>query len=822
MRNSDRFTERARFAIAKAQAAAEELGHSYVGTEHLLLGVVREGAGQGAKVLLENGLDGEKLTDLVSKYAGRGDAGFRAQGLTPRAKRVLELAIGDAGRLSHNFVGTEHLLMGILREPECEGARIIVGAGLDPNKLYTSIIDMFGASFQPGRAPTKPAANAPTQTRTISRRETKTLDQYSRDLTDAARQGRLDPVIGREGEVRRVIQILSRRGKNNPVLIGEPGVGKTAVAEALAQRIAAGDAPELLQGARLVSLDLASMLAGTKYRGDFEDRIKAVLKEVQKSGDIILFIDELHTIVGAGAAEGAIDAANILKPALSRGEVQLIGATTPNEYRSHIEKDAALERRFQPVTVGEPTQAQSIEIIKGLRERYEAHHKLKITDEAISAAVSLSARYINDRYLPDKALDLIDEAGAAVRMETLAPPEELKELEARASSAAAEKDSAAAAQDFEYAAKLRDHEMRLRGELEALRKKWSINQGGQRKTVNAEDIAAVISAWTGVPTANLTQGEASRLLRMEEILHARVIGQHSAVSAVSKAIRRGRAGLKDPARPIGSFLFLGPTGVGKTELCKALAAAVFGDEGAMLRMDMSEFMEKHTASRLIGAPPGYIGHDEGGQLTEKVRRKPYSVVLFDEIEKAHEDIWGLLLQIMEDGRLTDNLGRHVDFKNTIIVMTSNIGAKNISEDKSPLGFSGEQTQGRRSDEEIRKLVTEDLKKTFKPEFLNRIDDTIVFSRLTKEDTAQIAALMIAAVSKRALELGISLAVSPDTTLLLAEKCSDPAYGARPLRRAIRELIEDPLAQKILDGELKRGDSAAVAVKSGKIFVSKCD
>ena len=816
MNNSDRFTERAKTAIEKAQAAAEELGHSYVGSEHLLLGLVREGGGQGAKILRENGLTDELVTELVEKYVGRGTPSSPPQGLTPRAKRVIELAIGDAGRLGHGFVGTEHLLMGLLREGDCAGARIIKSTGLDLNKLYTDILNSFRSGQSAGTKP--PVGAAAGRNPAASRRaDTKTLDQYSRDLTDMARKGQLDPVIGRDREIQRVIQILSRRSKNNPVLIGEPGVGKTAVAEGLAQRVAVGDVPEDLRGKRIVSLDLTGMLAGTKYRGDFEDRIKNVLKEVQRAGDTVLFVDELHTIMGAGAAEGAIDAANILKPALSRGEVQMIGATTLNEYRKYIEKDAALERRFQPVMVDEPSQEESIEIIRGLRDRYEAHHKLSISDEAIEAAVKLSARYINDRYLPDKAIDLVDEAASAVRMRTLTPPEELKTIETRIAALAREKDEAVKAQDFEAAARLRDQEAEQRSELDKLRGKWDKANSSHGRSVTAEDIAQVVSGWTGIPVTSLSRDESERLLHMEEILHSRVIGQDEAVSAVARAIRRGRVGLKDPKRPIGSFLFLGPTGVGKTELCKALAEAVFGDENAMIRLDMSEFMEKHTVSKLIGSPPGYVGYDEGGQLTEKVRRKPWSVILFDEIEKAHEDVFNILLQIMDDGRLTDSQGRHVDFKNTIIVMTSNVGAQSITSRRTPLGFS----HGEGSDADVKDLVLEQLKNTFKPEFLNRIDETIVFRRLTREDISAIAKNLVAVSTGRMADMGIKLSLSDAALELLADKGFDPAYGARPLRRTIQSLLEDAVAEAMLSGRLAKGDEALADVRDGEIIVEKC-
>jgi len=813
MNNADRFTERAKSAIEKAQAAAEELGHSYVGSEHLLLGLIREGVGQGARILRLNGLTDALVTGLVEKNLGRGDSGASVQGLSPRAKRIVELAIGDAGRLGHNFVGTEHLLLGLLREPDSTAARIITGTGCDLNKLYTDVLSSFGPRegqrSAAGKAPAGPASR---------RTDTKTLDQYSLDLSEAARLSRLDPVIGRDREIHRVLQILSRRSKNNPVLIGEPGVGKTAVAEGLAQRVAIGNVPEDLRGKRIVSLDLTAMLAGTKYRGDFEDRIKNVLAEVKKAGDIILFVDELHTIMGAGAAEGAIDAANILKPALSRGEVQMIGATTLDEYRKHIEKDAALERRFQPVTVDEPTTEESIAILRGLRDRYEAHHKLSISDEAIEAAVNLSSRYISDRYLPDKAIDLMDEACSAVRMESRTPPEELKTVEARIEALAREKEEAVKSQDFEAAARLRDQEKEQREELQKLRRDWDIRENGCRRSVHAEDIAAVVSLWTGIPVQSLTRDESERLIQMEDILYYRVIGQDDAVSAVSRAVRRGRVGLKDPRRPIGSFLFLGPTGVGKTELCKALAEAVFGDENAMIRLDMSEFMEKHTVSKLIGSPPGYVGYDEGGQLTEKVRRKPYSVILFDEIEKANEDVFNILLQIMDDGHLTDSQGRKVNFKNTIVVMTSNVGARLITERRQSLGFSSGDEE--RSD--TTSLVMGELRRAFKPEFLNRIDETIVFRRLSKDNILSIARNLAAVSAKRMADMGINLEISPEALELLADKGYDSVYGARPLRRCIQSMLEDTVAEMVLTGALSAGDKADAVVRDGQIFIEKTD
>ncbi len=811
---NDRFTERARSAIEKAQETAAEFGHSYVGTEHLLLGIMAEGEGLGARVLRNAGLNEDFLRELLEKEAGRGTPGAPLQGLTPRCKRAIELSAADAARLGQSYVGTEHLLMGILRQGDSTGARMLTATGVDLNQLYTALLERL-------RGSEKETVKTGGKREKERKAETKTLDQYSRDLTALAARGQLDPVIGREQEIQRVIQILSRRSKNNPVLIGEPGVGKTAIAEGLAQRIQNGEVPEDLRGKRLVTLDLTGMLAGTKYRGDFEERIKAVLEEVRKSSDVILFIDELHTIIGAGAAEGAIDAANIIKPALGRGEIQLIGATTLNEYRKYIEKDAALERRFQPVTVEEPGIEESIAIIKGLRDSYEAHHKLKISDEAVEAAVKLSARYIADRFLPDKAIDLMDEAASRVRMATFTAPEGMKAIEDRLRALAAEKEEAIKAQDFEQAAVLRDREQEQQQELEQERSRWDAERGGSRGTVTAEDIAAVVSGWTGVPVQSLTEDESRRLLHMEEVLHRRLVGQDEAVSAVSRAIRRGRVGLKDPKRPVGSFLFLGPTGVGKTELCKALAEAVFGDENAMIRLDMSEYMEKHTVSKLIGSPPGYVGYDEGGQLTEKVRRKPYSVVLFDEIEKADEDVFNILLQIMDDGRLTDAQGRHVDFRNTIIVMTSNLGARYLTEKKNALGFSGSDGS-ERSYEETKALIMQDLKRTFRPEFLNRIDDTIVFRQLTRSDIRTIAANMLESVQKRLTDVGVELSVTDEALEKLCEEGYDAEYGARPLRRTIQSQVEDTAAERLLEGRIQKGDRASLVLADGKIDIVKSE
>ncbi len=810
MRFEDRFTERAKSVLDLAQAAAAELGHGYVGSEHILLGLAREGGGVAAKVLRESGLDSRLLLDLIEKHIGRGGQGeIPPQGLTPRAKRVIELAVTEANRLGHNYIGTEHLLMGILREHDSVAAKLVLSTGVDLNRMYTEILNIFGSNeYKPRQAAAVGKAK---------KSDTKTLDQFSRDLTEMARSGSLDPVIGRENEIQRVIQILSRRTKNNPVLIGEPGVGKTAIAEGLAQRVISGDVPEMLKDKRVVSLDLTGMVAGTKYRGDFEERIKAAIDEVIKAGDVILFVDELHTIIGAGAAEGAIDASNIIKPALGRGEIQMIGATTLNEYRKHVEKDAALERRFQPVTVNEPSQDESILILKGLRDKYEAHHKLKITDEAIEAAVKMSSRYINDRYLPDKAIDLIDEAASRVRMENLKLPPDLKDLEGKKEALANEKEAAVKSQDFERAAGLRDHERQLDEEIEKARKNWEAIRSGDRGSVGPEDIAAVVSGWMGIPVTSITEDEGERLLKMEDVLHKRVVGQNEAVTAVAKALRRGRVGLKDPKRPIGSFLFLGPTGVGKTELCKALAEAMFGDENAMLRVDMSEYMEKHTVSKLIGSPPGYVGYDEGGQLTEKVRRKPYSVLLFDEIEKAHEDVFNIMLQIMEDGILTDSQGRRVDFKNTIIVMTSNVGARNITDKQKKLGFASVSTNEEKTTfDNIKSAVMEELKRTFKPEFLNRVDETIVFHQLSRENIREISTMMLEVVNTRILAMGITMTADEAAIDLLSEKGFDPVYGARPLRRAIQSAVEDAAAEKILDGSIKAGDKVIITVVDGKI------
>ncbi len=814
--NENKFTPRAEEALRLAQEAAQEMGHGYVGTEHLLLGLLREEEGMAHRVLTEYGITDEMICSILQRSVGHGLSGAApSQGLTPRAKGAIELAVSEAMRSGAGYIGTEHLLMGILREGSNMALRILNTVGADPRRMY--------ATIQQKIAQTPHTVTSGASTANKEEKKGKTLEEFTRDLTEAAREGKLDPVIGREEEIQRVIQILSRRTKNNPVLIGEPGVGKTAIAEGLAQRIIAADVPEELLDKRILSLDLSGMVAGTKYRGEFEERIKNTLNEVKSAGNVILFIDELHTIVGAGSAEGAVDAANILKPALSRGEIRVIGATTLNEYRKYVEKDAALERRFQPVTVGEPTPEASIEILKGLRDKYEAHHKLTITDEAIEEAVMLSHRYINDRFLPDKAIDLMDEAASKVRMAAETASPDLKSLEEKIATLHREKAEAIAAQDFEKAAQLRDIEQNYQEQVEIERENWRRHRSQNRGQVTGDDIAAVVSGWTGIPVTRLTESESQRLLKLEDTLHQRVVGQDEAVTAVAKAIRRGRVGLKDPKRPIGSFLFLGPTGVGKTELCKTLAEAMFGDENAMIRIDMSEYMEKHTVSRLVGSPPGYVGHEEGGQLTEKVRRKPYSVVLFDEIEKAHEDVWNILLQILEDGIVTDSQGRRVDFKNTVIVMTSNVGAKNITAaETARLGFDATEKDADENArfQRIREAVMAELKRTFKPEFLNRIDETIVFRQLTREDIVKIARRMLDNTGRRMAEKGITLAAEDEAVEALAKDGFDPQYGARPLRRAIQSAVEDAVAEQMLEGQLVSGDTAHVRLKDGKVVIEK--
>ena len=817
MTHENQFTPRAEEALRLAQEAAEEMGHGYVGTEHILLGLMREEDGIAHRVMREYGMTEDMICTVLERSVGKGLSGAApSQGLTPRAKSAVELAVSEAMRMGAGYIGTEHLLLGLLREGSNMAIRVLDTVGIDPKKMYSSVVQKIN------EGPRAAANNNMPVSHREEGKKGKTLAEFSRDLTESARQGKLDPVIGREKEIQRVIQILSRRTKNNPVLIGEPGVGKTAIAEGLAQRIAAADVPEELLDKRVLSLDLSGMVAGTKYRGEFEERIKKTIDEVEKAGNVILFIDELHTIVGAGSAEGAVDAANILKPALSRGEIRVVGATTLNEYRKYIEKDAALERRFQPVTVGEPTAEATIEILKGLRDKYEAHHKLTITDEAIESAVRLSVRYINDRFLPDKAIDLMDEAASRVRMDAESASPELKSLEEKIAALRREKAEVIAAQDYERAAQLRDIEQNYVEQVEIERENWRKNLAVNRGTVGEEDIAKVVAGWTGIPVTRLTEDESQRMLKLEEVLHKRVVGQEEAVTAVAKAIRRSRVGLKDPKRPIGSFLFLGPTGVGKTELCKALAEAMFGNEGDMIRIDMSEYMEKHTVSRLVGSPPGYVGHEEGGQLTEKVRRKPYSVVLFDEIEKAHEDVWNILLQILEDGIVTDSQGRRVDFKNTIIVMTSNVGARNITAADKPLGFDGREADTDESArfERIKQAVMEELRRTFKPEFLNRIDETIVFRQLTEEDIRRIAQRMLEITGKRMAQQNITLLADEEAVATLAKDGFDPQYGARPLRRAIQNEVEDAVAEQMLEGKLLSGDTARICLRDGKVAIEK--
>lgn len=805
----NRFTERAQQALTKAQEAAASFGHSYIGSEHLLLGLLREEGGPAAKALAACGVTDDALVKQIEELSGRGTPDSTApQGMTPRTKRIIELSIQSAAQMGTNYVGTEHLLLGLLREGQNVALTALANLKVTPQMVAEKLSEVLGGG-QPGEG-TGAAGEAG--------KSGDALSQFGRDLTAAAREGKLDPVIGRAKEIQRVIQILSRRTKNNPALIGDPGVGKTAVVEGLAQKIVAGDVPENLKDKRLVSLDLTGMIAGTKYRGEFEERIKKVIEELTQNKDTILFIDEMHMLMGAGAAEGAADAANILKPALSRGEVQVIGATTLDEYRKNIEKDAALERRFQPVQIDEPSPEDAVEILKGLRDRYEAHHRIKIPDEAIEAAVKLSVRYVTGRFLPDKAIDVIDEACSRVRLSTLTTPPDLKQMEDEIAAIAAKKEEAVKGQDYENAAKLRDEEKNKREALEARRKEWSEQQTKTHGAVTEDDIAAVISGWTGIPVAQMTEDEGQRLLHLEDTLHQRVIGQNEAVTAVAKAIRRGRVGLRDPKRPIGSFLFLGPTGVGKTELSKALAEAMFGDENAMIRIDMSEYMEKHAVSRMIGSPPGYVGYDEGGQLSEKVRRHPYSVVLFDEIEKAHPDVFNILLQILEDGVLTDGQGRHVDFKNTIIIMTSNIGAQKITGNgRKSLGFAeGEANTAERTFEQIKEDVLSELKTAVRPEFLNRIDDIIVFNRLSEDEIAQIADGMLRKVAERMQEMGITMDWTDAAKKHLAKAGFDPVYGARPLRRAVTNEVEDLVAEESLEGKIKSGDHVTLDAEDDKL------
>ncbi|MCX8128545.1 MAG: ATP-dependent Clp protease ATP-binding subunit [Clostridia bacterium] len=806
-----RFTEKAEKAITFSQESAMLLGHNYVGTEHLLLGLVKEGSGVAARVLQNQGVTEEKILKEIEELIGKGEqTGEQPLGFTPRTKRVLELSFREARRMGHNYIGTEHLLLGIMKEGESVAVRILMDLGVDPQKLLNEILKML-SSEAPG------ATGEPKSSPNYS--NTPTLNQFGRDLTEMAREGKFDPVIGRDQEIERVIQILSRRTKNNPCLIGEPGVGKTAIAEGLAQKIVEGNIPEILKDKRVVTLDLSSMVAGAKYRGEFEERLKKAMDEIRKAGNIILFIDEMHTIIGAGAAEGAIDASNILKPSLARGEIQVIGATTLDEYRKHVEKDAALERRFQPITVGEPSKEEAIEILKGVRDKYEAHHRVNITDDAVEAAVKLSDRYIADRYLPDKAIDLIDEAASRVRLKSFTAPPDLKKLEEQVENLRKEKEEAIRCQEYEKAARVRDEEQKIKGELDKMKNEWNQKNQTKTDTVTEEEIAEIVSSWTGIPVKRLAEEESERLMKMEEVLHLRVIGQEEAVKAVSRAIRRGRVGLKDPKRPVGSFIFLGPTGVGKTELCKALAEAIFGDENAMVRIDMSEYMEKHSVSRLVGSPPGYVGYEEGGQLTEKVRRKPYSVLLFDEIEKAHPDVFNILLQILEDGRLTDSQGRKVDFRNTVIIMTSNVGARLITEPKR-MGFSTDKDEKNKNYENMKSEVMGELKRTFRPEFLNRIDETIVFHPLDEEHLKKIVSLMLDMLSNRLKQSAITIEVDEDVKLYLAKRGFDPVYGARPLRRSIQSMVEDELAEEMLEGKIKPGDKVTIGLKDNQLVFNK--
>ncbi len=805
-----KFTNSAQNVLEIAKEIAIELGHNYIGTEHLLYGLTEEDNGVASKVLENQNINSENVLEEIENLIGREEKNITSLGFTPRTKRVLENAFVEARKLDSDYIGTEHILIGIMREADSIAVRILLDLGINPQKLYNEIVKVIeedeDINMQEGSQARKQG----------SFNSTPTLNQYGTDLTKSAGLGKLDPVIGRKNEIERVIQILSRRTKNNPCLIGEPGVGKTAVVEGLAEKIVQGDVPELLKDKRVVTIDLSSMVAGAKYRGDFEERIKKALNEVKKAGDVILFIDEIHTIVGAGSAEGAIDAANILKPLLARGDIQLIGATTLNEYRKYIEKDSALERRFSPVNVNEPTHAETIEILKGIRDKYEAHHNIKILDEAIESAVELSSRYINDRFLPDKAIDLIDEASSKLRLSALKEPDSLKEKEMKIEEMNKEKEDAVKVQKFERAAKIRDEVNKLKEELEEERNKWKNKKTKAIAKLTQEDIAKTIASWTGIPVNKISQDENKKLKNLDKELHKRVVGQNEAVEAVAKAIRRSRVGLKNPNRPIGSFLFLGPTGVGKTELSKALAEGLFGTENAMIRVDMSEFMEPHSVAKLIGAPPGYVGFDDGGQLTEKIRRKPYSVILFDEIEKAHPDVMNMLLQILEDGRLTDSQGRTVNFKNTVIIMTSNIGARLIT-DKKSLGFIDKAEQDLAKEyEEIKKNVIAELKKELRPEFINRIDDIIVFHKLNDSEIKSIIDLLLKNVEERLQEQGLEIKIDKSVKDLIAKKGVDKDFGARPLRRAIQNIVEDKLAEEILDGNIKPGLKGKLVAKEDKV------
>lgn len=807
------FTEKANKSLNAAVKAAEDLGHTYIGSEHILLGLLSDTSTVAGAVLAAHNITYADIEEELKRSIGVGvPTELQPDDFTPRSKNILETSVAFARQMGQQLVGTEHVLLAIAREGSCSATLLLSRAGVSMQDIVNDV----------SKALMGGTANAGTDNKDGGKENESMLSQFGRDLTKLAKDGKIDPVIGRQKEIERVIQILSRRTKNNPCLIGEPGVGKTAIAEGLALKIVSGEVPELLKDKKIYSLDLTGMVAGTKYRGDFEERIKKVIDEVKNAKDVILFIDEVHTLIGAGSAEGAADAANILKPSLARGELQIIGATTIEEYRKHIEKDAALERRFQPVMVDEPSQEEAIEILKGIKDKYEAHHKVKITDEAIESAVKLSTRYIGDRYLPDKAIDLIDEAASRVRLRSYTAPSDLKELEDKKKSVEAEKLSAVNAQEFERAAALRDEERKLDKEIKDKKENWHDMAGKSHDEVTPADIADIVSSWTGVPVTQLSTEESDRLLHMEDELHRRIVGQDEAVEAVSRAIRRGRVGLKDPKKPIGSFIFLGPTGVGKTELCKALAAAIFGDENAMIRLDMSEYMEKHTVSRLIGSPPGYVGYDEGGQLTEKVRRKPYSVVLFDEIEKAHPDVFNMLLQILDDGVLTDGQGRRVDFKNCVIIMTSNVGAKLISQKQKAFGFAAGAKELEQNEKEIKDAVMGELRNTFRPEFLNRVDDIIVFQRLTKENIKEIASRLLAVLQKRVEDMGIEVTFSDEAVSKIADAGFDDVYGARPLKRAIQSRIEDALSEEMLKGNVKKGGKYICNVKDDKFVFDKAE
>jgi len=810
-----KFTESTAKVVRNAQTEAHKLGHNYVGTEHLLLGLVMTTPSTASDFLTQGGLTYDLVRKKIVELVGSGEPMSTevSSEFTPRTKNIIENSGRIMRQLGHSYIGTEHLLLSLLQENSSVAMRILHDLGADAQQLKKALLSALQSNSD------AQSANDPEENEGGG--ETPRLDQFTLDLTQSARNGELDPVIGRNAEIERVVQILSRRTKNNPVLIGEPGVGKTAVVEGLAQRIATGSIPELLKNKRVLSLDLSGMLAGAKFRGEFEERLKDAMEEVEKAGNIILFIDELHTIVGAGGAEGAIDAANILKPALARGKIQAVGATTITEYRKYIEKDAALERRFQPVTVGEPSQEDTISILRGLRDKYEAHHKVKISDEALKAAVELSSRYISDRYLPDKAIDLMDEAASRLRLQNYMAPPDMKQLESRLESLALEKKEAISNQNYERAAQLRDEEKTVQAEMERQKAHWETHRESADLVVTAESIAQIVSSWVGVPVSQLTEEESARLLRLEETLHQRVIGQEEAVSAVSRAIRRSRAGLKDPKRPIGSFLFLGPTGVGKTELSRALAEAMFATEDAIVRIDMSEYMEKHTVSRLVGAPPGYVGYEEGGQLTDKVRSHPYSVILLDEIEKAHPDVFNILLQILEDGHLTDGKGRTVDFRNTVIIMTSNAGATRFGMQKH-VGFGSAGQQDVHAYEQMKETAMEALKNTFRPEFLNRIDEIIVFHHLSEKDTLRIADLMLSSVASRMKEQGVDLTINPEAGAFLAKVGFDENYGARPLRRAIQRMVEDGLSEELLSGRIKLGDHVICGVKDDQLIFSPYD